>query len=179
MIDWNVVITIYQEGLTRTLHALHDLGTIERTAYYNILVMRVDDPRETLAAIERRTDERPALYDAISRVAPAMRNFQFQSAETFQEAAKSILLEWTPQLAGRSFHVRWHRRGTKHDLRKSDMERFFDGVVIEATKLDGQPATVSFTDPDVVVAIDTIDDRAGMALWTREELAQHRLLRPG
>ncbi len=37
---------------------------------------------------------------------------------------------------------------------------------------------ISFTDPDVVIAIDTVDDRAGIGLWTREELARHRLLRP-
>jgi len=43
----------------------------------------------------------------------------------------------------------------------------------------GQLGKVSFTDPDAVIAIDTVDDRAGMALWTREDLARHRLLRPG
>jgi hypothetical protein len=29
-----------------------------------------------------------------------------------------------------------------------------------------------------VVVIDTIDHRAGLALWTREDLAHHRLLKP-
>jgi len=29
-----------------------------------------------------------------------------------------------------------------------------------------------------VIAIDTIDDRAGISLWAREDLARHRLLRP-
>jgi tRNA(Ser,Leu) C12 N-acetylase TAN1 len=37
---------------------------------------------------------------------------------------------------------------------------------------------VSFSDPDAVIVIDTIDDRAGISLWTRDELARHRLLRP-
>jgi hypothetical protein len=40
------------------------------------------------------------------------------------------------------------------------------------------PGRIAFTDPDAVVAIDTIDDRAGVSLWTRDDLARHRLLRP-
>ena len=42
----------------------------------------------------------------------------------------------------------------------------------------GTPGKISFTDPDVVIAIDTIDNRAGLAMWTREELARYHLLRP-
>jgi hypothetical protein len=44
--------------------------------------MKVDDPVAAIEAIERQTDERPALYDAIPRVAPAMRTFEFQSMES-------------------------------------------------------------------------------------------------
>ena len=34
----------------------------------------------------------------------------------------------------------------------------------------------TFTDPDAVIVI--VDDLAGIAMWTREDLARHRLLRP-
>jgi tRNA(Ser,Leu) C12 N-acetylase TAN1 len=177
--DWNVVVSIYQDGFRRAFRALQDFGQIERSPYYNVLVMQVEDPVGLLAAIERRTEENPALYDAISRVAPAMRSFEFRSAEEFKDRAKSILLEWSPRLVGRSFHVRLHRRGARHDLRTPDAERFLDDALLDATTLAGAPAKVSFTDPDIVIAIDTIDDRAGVALWTREDLARHGLLRPG
>jgi hypothetical protein len=40
------------------------------------------------------------------------------------------------------------------------------------------PGSISFTDPAFVIVIDTIDDRAGLALWSREDLSRHRLLRP-
>lgn len=178
MKDWNVIVSIYQDGFKRAFRALQDLGPVERSPYYNVLVMTVEDPMALLEAIEKRTEERPALYDAISRVAPAMRSFEFLSAEEFKDKGKSILLEWSPRLTGRSFHVRLHRRGARHDLRTPNAERFFDDAILEATTLVGLPAKISFTDPDVVIAIDTIDDRAGMALWTREELTRHRLARP-
>ena len=88
------------------------------------------------------------------------------------------MLEWLPSLTGLSFHVRLHRRGPKLDLRTPGAERLFNDAIIDATTNAGAPARVSFTDPDAVIVIDTIDDRAGLAMWTREDLARHRLLRP-
>ena len=41
-----------------------------------------------------------------------------------------------------------------------------------------RPRPISFKDPDAVIVIDTIDHRAGIALWTRDDLKHHRLLRP-
>lgn len=178
MRDWNVVVSVYQEGFRRVLKALQQLAPTERSDYYNVLIMKADDPLALLSAIERKTEESTALYDGISRVAPATRSFEFHSAEDFVEKAKQIVVEWSARLAGRSFHVRLHRRGEKYDLRTQDTERLFDDAVIDTTAKAGTPAKVSFTDPDAVIAIDAIDDRAGLALWTREDLARHRLLRP-
>lgn len=178
MKDWNVVVSVFQDGYTRALRALQKLGVAERSAYHNVLVMKVEDPAVLLEAVEKRTEESPAFYDAISRVAPAMRNFDFLSEEEFVEKANSIIGEWLPRLAGRSFHVRLRLRGTKHDLRTQEIERLFNDAVVEATSKAGLPGKVLFTDPDVVIAIDTIDNRAGLAMWTREELAHFHLLRP-
>lgn len=176
--DWNVVVSIYQDGFRRTQRALAKLGRVEPSAYYNVLLVSADDPLALISAIERQTEEDPALYDAIARIAPAMRHFEFHSVDELRQQATSILREWAPQLAGRSFHVRLHRRGAKHDLHAHDMERFLDDAVTEASSLTGPPARISFVDPDAVIAIDTIDDRAGISLWTREDLVRHRLLRP-
>lgn len=178
MKDWNVVVSIYQDGFRRALRALRKIGPVERSPFHNVLVMKADDPAALLDAIEERTKESAALHDSISRVAPATRNFEFESAEEFQNKAKSILLEWSPQLAGRSFHVRFHRRGSAHDLPTPDIEKFLDDAVLEALRQAGAPGGISFSDPDAVIAIDTIVDRAGLGLWSREDLERHRLLRP-
>lgn len=178
MHDWNVVVSLYQEGYRRALKALRELAPTEHSPYHNVLLMRADDPMVLIAAIERRTEENPALYDAISRVAPASRSFDFRSAEEFMEKAKLIVGEWSASLAGRTFHVRLHRRGATLDVGTQDAERLLDDTVLAATAKAGTPGKVSFTDPDAVIAIDTVDERAGLALWTREDLARHRLLRP-
>jgi len=178
MQDWNVVISVYQDGFRRALRSLRDLGPIARSAYHNVLVMKADDPIAALAAIEKKTQKNTALYDALSRVAPAMRCFDFQSSDKFMHNAKSVVLQWAPDLGGRSFHVRWHRRGGGHELHAQDVERALDDAILDATQQAGQPSKVSFSDPDAVIAIDTIDGRAGLALWKREDLARFHLLRP-
>ncbi len=89
-----------------------------------------------------------------------------------------VLLEWSPRLTARSFDVRLHRRGAKHDLQTPEIERFLDDVLVGATALAGRTSKISFADPDAVIVIDTINDRAGMGLWMREDLTRHRLLRP-
>lgn len=178
MKDWNLVITIFQDGFRYAMRALRTFGPIERTQYHNILTMKVDDPVEVLEAIELKTEESTALYDTISRVSPASHSFNFQSAEEFLAKAKSFLVEWSPQLAGRSFHVRLHRRGPKYDLGTQETEHSLSEAILDATTELGCLGKLSFTDPDTVIALDTIDERAGAALWTRDDLARHRLLRP-
>lgn len=178
MRDWNVIITIFQDGFRRALRALRVVGPIERTPYHNVLAMKVDDPMRVLEAIELQTEKSTALYDAISRVSPATSSFDFESAEEFLEKATGFLVEWSPKLTGRSFHVRLHRRGPKHGLGSQETEHLLNEAVLDATTKLGAPAKLSFTDPDAVIAIDTIDNRAGLALWTRDDLSRHRLLRP-
>ena len=123
MKEWNVVISIYQDGYRQARRALQEFGSVERTPYHNVLVMRVDDPTALLEAVERKTQEVPALYDAVSRIAPAARTFEFHSIGEFKEKARSIALESLPRITGRSFHVRLHRRGPGHELRSQEVER--------------------------------------------------------
>jgi tRNA(Ser,Leu) C12 N-acetylase TAN1 len=176
--DWNVVVTLYQDGFRLALRALEKLAPVERSPYHNVLVMKAEDPAALLGAIESLTEQKPALYDAISRVAPALRSFEFRSSEEFRSRARETVTEWVPRLAGCAFHARFHRRGAPHDLKTPDVERALDEALLEALVQTGTPGRISFTDPDAVITIDTIDDRAGVSLWTREDLARHRLLRP-
>jgi hypothetical protein len=55
-------------------------------------------------------------------------------------------------------------------LKTPDTEKLLDDAALAATSEIGAPGRLSFTDPDAVVAIDTVDDRAGVALWTREDI---------
>jgi len=105
-------------------------------------------------------------------------NWPINRRSWYWRPAAKINWKWSQRLAGRSFHVRLHRRGDRHGLRTPDTEKFLDDAALAATSEISIPARISFTDPDAVIAIDTVDDRAGVALWSREDLARHRLLRP-
>jgi tRNA(Ser,Leu) C12 N-acetylase TAN1 len=153
-------------------------GEAERSPYHNVLVMAVEDPLALLEAVEQKTREVPALYDAISRVAPAMNTFDFHSVEEFKESTRSLLMEWLAHLEGRSFHVRLHTRGFKSHFSAPDAERLFDDGLLDALKAEGRPGSVTFADPDAVIAIDTIDEHAGISLWERKDLSRYRPLRP-
>ena len=55
-------------------------------------------------------------------------------------------------------------------------ETFLDKVLIEALEKRGAAGTISFTDADAVISIETVGQRAGMSLFTREEFARFPFL---
>ncbi len=178
MNDWNMLVSTYQGGYRRARRALQKLGSVDSTPYHNVIVMAASDPMALLETIERRTEEIPALYDAISRVAPAKAVFHFGSVDELKQKARAVVLEWTPALSDRSFHVRLRRRGARREIHAHEIEHYLNEALLDALAQIGSSGKISFSDPDAVIAIDTVDDCAGLALWTREDLTRHRLLRP-
>jgi tRNA(Ser,Leu) C12 N-acetylase TAN1 len=69
-----------------------------------------------------------------------------------------------------------HRRGFKDQLSSEEEERLLNGTIVEATAHSGNSAVVSFDDPAVVIAVETIGNQAGMSLWFREDLQRYPFL---
>ena len=178
MRDWNVVVTARERGFVMTCEVLGELGRIERTAYYNVLVMRVDDRERFLSDLRAMVSHDPRLGTfAFARVVPLARLFDFATPEAFETRAREAALGWLPQLAGRRFHVRMHRRGFKGALPSQEEERFLDRALLEALANRDTPGAIDFDDPDAILDVETVDGRAGLALWTREELERYPFLR--
>ena len=78
----------------------------------------------------------------------------FQSREEFETRSKSVVTQWLPQLAGKSFHVRLHRRGFKGRLSSQATEQFLDRFILESLERRGTPGQVSLTGPEVIVAVE-------------------------
>jgi hypothetical protein len=133
--NWNVVMGLYQNGFKQASRALRKLGAVERSSYHNISLMSAEDPMALLDAVERVTEESPALY-SVSRITPAIETVELHSPKEFRDKVKDCLLRWTSQLGGRSFHVRFHRRGLKTDLRTPDVEQFLDDALLDRLKQD-------------------------------------------
>lgn len=176
MDDWNVVVTTEPDGFDEAVALLAPLGPVGRTGFYNVLVMKVDDVGSFLGELDRRAEEEPRLHETLSRVLPARHTFDFDSPDTFREEAARIAGELAPRLAGRSFHVRMHRRGHQGELSTHDEEERVAAAVFDVLEADDATAEVTFDDPDAVLDVETVGDRAGLSLWTREELDRHPLL---
>jgi tRNA(Ser,Leu) C12 N-acetylase TAN1 len=173
---WNVVVTLPERTFREALHVLHRWGHVKRTGYYNVLVMRVDDPNAFLAEFAAAVAEKPGLLNLVSRVAPAQRSFSFENGDEFEREARDIALGWLTDLAGTGFYVRLHRRGFKGIISTQPEERFLDEALLTALAAAGTPGRISFDDPDKVIQIETVDGRAGMSLWTREDLRRFPFL---
>jgi tRNA(Ser,Leu) C12 N-acetylase TAN1 len=69
-----------------------------------------------------------------------------------------------------------YRRGHRRDLPTLTEERFLDGAILETLRATGAPGRIAFDDPDAVVVVETVGDRAGLALWGRDDLRRYPFL---
>ena len=79
-------------------------------------------------------------------------------------------------LAGKSFHVRLHRRGFKGTLSTPKEERFLDETLLDALETLGTPGRITFTDPDSILQLETIDGRAGFRCGSAMPLQRYPFL---
>lgn len=173
MDDWNVVATSRIGRFTDARRLLEELGPVDRTAFYNVLVMRVDDVERLLAQLLAQL---PAESSPVAHVRPARATFEFRTPDEFEELARRVALAWAPRLVGSRFHVRMHRRGFQRRLSSQQEEHFLDDTLLEALARGGESGRIGFDDPDGILAIDTVGARAGLSLWSREELARYPFL---
>ena len=103
--------------------------------------------------------------------------FSFQSPEEFEPKAKEAVLYCLPSLAGKSFHVRMHRRGFKGRISSPEEERFLDRILIEELAKIGNPGRITFEQPDAILVVETLGQQAGLSGWNRQDLQRYPLLR--
>lgn len=176
MHDWNVVVTIHSEELTEVRKLLRPHGAMDWTDYYNVLVMKVANRDAFLSSLAASVDAEPGLLNFLSRAVPAEHTFDFITVEDFEAKARDCALCWVARLAGKSFHVRMHRRGFKSKLPSPREEKFLDDALLDALEETGRPGRISFDDPDAIIALETVGNRAGISLWTREDLRRYPFL---
>ena len=75
--------------------------------------------------------------------------------------------------------MRVHRRRGDSPVKLSSQaeERLLDADILERLRELGQPGRIAFEDPDYIVDIETVGERAGMSLWSRGDLKRFPFLR--
>ena len=177
MRDWNVVVTLRGQA-SRAVGALRrlGLGPVAISRFLDVLVMKAPDPRAVVRALDERMAAQPEQHACFSHVVPCDQTFTFASADEFEAKAKEEAARYKEALAGKSFHVRVHRRGFKGRLSTQEEERRLGEFLHDELDRAGTPGRVSFEDPDAVVVVETVGTQAGMTLLAREELQRSRLL---
>jgi tRNA(Ser,Leu) C12 N-acetylase TAN1 len=177
--DWNVITTVYdQRGLRRARRFLSRYGEVARTDFHNVLVLQVPDIEAFLTAMAVALEDNASIFNGISRIMPAHATFLFATVAEFESKACSIARQWTNRLAGKSFHVRLHRRAgeTSAKLRHHTAEVLLDNAILQQLSETGRPGRIRFEDPDYVVDIETVGSRAGMSIWSRDDLRRFPFL---
>lgn len=177
MQTWNVVATTREGRFSLARDVLSEYGPVEKTGYFNVLVLNVEDIRHFLDETASRREADSDLREGVSRLVPVEVGFTFQTAEEFERAARHAALHWVQVLRGHSFHVRMHRRGFKGRLSSQDEERFLDEFLLGRLQEVGAPGRITFEDPDYVLVIETVGQRGGMSLWSREDLVRYPFLK--
>lgn len=175
--DWNVVVSVREHGYRAARRLLRQFGTVSRTDYYNVLALKVDDVPRFLEALRETAERDPESTSCLARVTPVTRTFNFQVPEEFEQRAEEAAAGFLPRLAGQGFYVRMHRRGFRTTLSSQNEERLLDHFLLESLKQTGAPGHITFSDPDAVLAVETIGPRAGLSLWKRDELQRYPFLR--
>ena len=176
MHDWNAVITVRESGFAPACRLLGPFGQLRKTEFFNTLVMRAADPFLLMADLQEQLAEKPVIAAWLSRFTPMQRLFVFQTLDEFELRSRETVREWLPRLANARFHVRMHRRGFKEKLSSAEEERFLDEFLLQNLAESGTRGKVTFDDPDLIIALETVGTRAGLSLFGRDELRRFSLL---
>lgn len=177
MKDWNAVVTVQEHGYKSAMTVLREFGDVDKTEFFNVLLMRVNDPVRFLGALHAYLESLPTVRAALARVMPVTETFSFQSPEEFESAVVRRVDPWLTQLADSRFHVRMHRRGFKGRLSSQQEEQFLDHTIVDSLRRHGREARIDFSDPDFIIALETVGQDGGLSLWDREQRSRYPLLK--
>lgn len=166
MEQWNVLATSFEGYRDLLLRVLKKFGRFGGAGYRNVAIGRVEDVPVFLDALRDAMAAEPRLGAVVAKAVPIARTVRFDPAELFDaltEAARPMF----PELAGGTFHVRVERRGLKGLLHAAEVEKHVGAAAWAALEADGHAPKVSFKDPDRVLLIETIGERAGLTVIDR------------
>lgn len=179
MWEFNVVVTMASEGRYHHLMAeLEAYGEFHRTEFLGVVLGRVEDPAAFLETVHTEQKRSFIAFQDLGRVIPVDRVFTFH-AEEFLDRVREAVSPYIESLADKHFYVRLERRGLKGRIVSPEAERSIDTFIEEELAKIGKSAQVDFEHPDAVVAVETIGDRCGVGLLTREHLEHYDFVRVG
>src|SRR5512139_410802 len=166
-LEWNVIVTSRELHQRRLRRALFPLVRLRPCGFRNVLVGQVESTDALLLAIAERIALRPEVQDWLGKVMPIERSFAIDAGR-FDQQLREEAGPLVDRLVGRTYHVRVERRGHKGTINSHACERALGDFLFAALEARGAQPVVAFRDPDVVMAVEAVGNRAGIGLVTRE-----------
>ncbi len=174
--EWNVLITAQERSARDLKRLVKPFGVFRWSPFRNVLLGHVSDPEEFCRALAAELDKKPFALRWLGKVLPIWVTFPVR-LDAFVEDLQGHLSAVVGVLKGKSFHVRVERRGHKGDLRTHEIERQMGEYLWEQLRRQDQIPSVSFTDPDVVIAIEIVGKTAGIATVPRRLRQQYQFVK--
>lgn len=175
---WNILLTLQPApgALHELLDALHKFGEFRMTPFHYVCTGWVKDTTTFLDALLEAQQAGRHWTRHIARVVPLARTFDFapDALEGKLEAAMDAI---AAEIEGGTCHVRVERRGLPGEVDTAELERTLAEHLFSAVEARGKSLRTSFTDPDYIVAVETLDTDCGVALVTRDMRRRYPFVR--
>ncbi len=166
--DWNVIVTVKAgPGHEKTLlQGLKGLGEFHATDFKYVCCGRVADISQLLEAVHRAHAAGEAWTDCLARLIPLEQTFRFD-AGNFVDRLKAAITPYAERMDSGRFFVRVERRGMLGRLDSQAAERAAADHLMDLAAARGAKLVTDFSDPDWIVACETLGAEAGVALLDR------------
>ncbi len=176
MEKWNVLVTAQKRQERYLLRLLKNFGEFKGSGYRDVVIGNVADTFAFLDALEVIRRETPEKLRSLGQIVPLEENFKFDVAD-FMEKAKEAICPYITQVENCKFFVRVVRRGHKGEISGMETEKELDGFILATLEDNEKRATVSIEEFEKMIVIETIENRAGVSLITREMKEKYPLVK--
>ena len=176
MKEWNILATAFWGRGKDALRLLTLHGEFKGSGFKDVLQGHVEDVNLFLEKLELMRQENPDRMNSLSQILPLEQTFSFNLPD-FMDKLKETVLPYVDKVEGKKFYVRVKRRGHKGEMSSLEIEKEISSFIFEKLERAGKQAQVSFSNPDVVIVIETIASRAAIALITREMREKYPLIK--
>ncbi len=174
--EWNILATAFWGRGKDALRLLAMHGEFKGSGFKDVLQGHVENINLLLEKLESMRQENPDRMTSLSQILPLERTFSF-SLTDFMDKLREAVLPYVGKVEGKKFYVRAKRRGHKGEMSSLEIEKEISSFIFEELQKAGKQAQVSFSDPDVVIIVETIANRAAVALITREMRQKYPLIK--
>ena len=166
---WNIVLTVQPApgAVHELLGALHTFGEFHMTPFHCVCSGWVKDIGTFLDALLEAQQAGRHWTKNVARVVPLARTFEF-APDSLKGKLEAAIADIAADIDGGTCFVRVERRGLPDQVQTAELEHMIADQVFAAVEARGRSLRTSFSDPDYIIAVETLDTACGVALITRD-----------